>query len=137
MKANNLLFHYEGRSQFQCVCVCFYLAAALARPIRAGTHSSLQVTGLAVRSGDVTLALGALWGKCGCETTPSLCYQQRSRLREELAECVLGFMLHQTIKTSLQNENVAIIFSLPCQLKHHRGSGAHQTQGRPVILTLD
>lgn len=39
-----------------------YLAVALSSSIRTGAHRSLRVAGLAVRAGDVTLALGALWG---------------------------------------------------------------------------
>lgn len=63
-----------------------YLAATLSRSICAGTHFSLQVARLAVRSRDVALALDALW----MQTTPSFCYQQYNRLREELPECVLA-----------------------------------------------
>lgn len=82
------------------MCLCefiLYLAATLPRSICTGTHSSLQVAGLAVRSWDVTLALGALW-EMWKQTTPSFCYQQHNRLREELPECVLALCFTKPLK---------------------------------------
>lgn len=39
------------------------------------------------------------WVHCGKHAdTPRCCYQQHNRLREEPAQCVQAFMLHQTIK---------------------------------------
>lgn len=80
-----------------------YLAATLPRSISAGTHSSLQVAGLAVGSCDVTLAAGALWEKWK-QTTPSFCYQQRNRLREELPECVLALCFTKPLKLHCKME---------------------------------
>ncbi len=68
-----------------------YLAATLSRSICAGTHLSLQVTGLAVRSRDATLALDALW-EAWMQTAASFCYRQHSRL------CCASSIISVTIK---------------------------------------
>lgn len=87
-----------------CVCVCVqYLAAALARPVCAGTRLPLQVAGLAVGARHAALALRALCGRGGAQATPGGRYHQRHRPGEAASGvCPLhpptSFLLQQTAK---------------------------------------
>lgn len=114
-------------------CECMrYLAAAPSCSISAGTHLSLHVAGLAVRSWDVTLTLSALW-EMWKQAKLNFCYQQYSRQRG-VGRVWPCFMLHHT--NILLNKNVTI-FTLRCEWKHDWSSDQHKRRICSIIFPFD
>lgn len=90
------VYYTIGKCVYFCECM-LHLAATFSCSISAGTHSSLQVTGLAVRSRYVTLALCALW-EMWMQTTQSFCYQQYNRHGEKLPDCAVVLCFTKPVK---------------------------------------